>query len=508
MVAAVVDMRNVSPYAHMELPGGGSAIERVLECAGGVAAEVVILAGPGYESGAGSSDEAKLRHTRSEKVITAKNNALDSLRALEEAAAATKADELVYMRADEPFYQSDLIERMQREHSSYAAHYTFCDGYPAGVSPEFFAPQLPTLLKELVDEESRIDGSTPGWLFSILQKDINAFDVETLLSPRDMRMLRIELRCDSRRNFILCRRVAENAPDGHEALTEYLDDHREILRSVPAFFGIQIIDGCPQSCGYCPFPQFGGAILDRRNTMDAQTFDELIGRIVDFAPEATVGISTWGEPLLHPELDKLLDSIHRRPGLSGFVETSGIGAEADSVAALAQKYGPGVQWVVSLDADDKVLYESIRGEGFEQALSCAHALIGAAPQSTWIQAVRMNTNEEHLEGFYRRWKEKTDHVIIQKYDHFAGRLPERKVTDLSPLVRFPCWQNKREMYIRINGSVPRCREDTDLEHTLGNVFEESLKDIWDAGEVVHQQHVSGEYDDLCRGCDEYYIFNF
>jgi hypothetical protein len=55
----------------------------------------------------------------------------------------------------------------------------------------------------------------------------------------------------------------------------------------------------------------------------------------------------------------------------------------------------------------------------------------------------MNENEEHLEDFYRIWSEQGAQVIVQKYDSYAGFLPERQPADLSPLNRFRCWHLKR-----------------------------------------------------------------
>jgi spiro-SPASM protein len=120
----------------------------------------------------------------------------------------------------------------------------------------------------------------------------------------------------------------------------------------------------------------------------------------------------------------------------------------------------------------------------------------------------MKDTEEHLETFWRYWKEKTDHIIVQKYDDYCGVLPPRKVTDLSPVRRFPCWHNKRDLNVLLDGTVPRCREDIHARYSLGNLFHESIDEVWDRGESLHREHVDGSYPDICEHCDEYYTFNF
>ncbi|HKK64784.1 MAG TPA: SPASM domain-containing protein, partial [Clostridia bacterium] len=131
------------------------------------------------------------------------------------------------------------------------------------------------------------------------------------------------------------------------------------------------------------------------------------------------------------------------------------------------------------------------------------------PDLVYVQAVRMRENEEQLDQFYRYWKQQ-EHVtpIVQKYDSFCGALPERKVTDLSPIKRFPCWHLKRDLSILIDGSVPMCREDLQHKHPLGNIFEEDIETIWARGNGYYRRHLEADYPELCRSCDEYYTYNF
>ena len=112
--------------------------------------------------------------------------------------------------------------------------------------------------------------------------------------------------------------------------------------------------------------------------------------------------------------------------------------------------------------------------------------------------MRTKINEEQLENFYH--SNKNSGMIIQKYDDFAGLLPDNKVTDLSPVIRNPCWHQRRDMTILFDGNVPCCREYI-LDGVVGNVFSESLVSVWEKGRDM-------VYTDKCRSCDEYYTFNF
>ncbi|MBI9098979.1 MAG: SPASM domain-containing protein, partial [Spirochaetaceae bacterium] len=144
----------------------------------------------------------------------------------------------------------------------------------------------------------------------------------------------------------------------------------------------------------------------------------------------------------------------------------------------------------------------------DEAYKTAHFLIDLFGDDCWIQSVRMLENEVNLENFFRFWKKITENIIIQKYDWFCGEFEQKKITDLSPLKRDPCWHIKRDIFIKLNGDIPLCREDLKSSMKLGNIFEESLEGIWSQGESVYRNHIKGDYPSLCRECDEYYTYNF
>ena len=342
-----------------------------------------------------------------------------------------------------------------------------------------------------------------------MQKDINAFDLETEIAPVDQRLLRVRLSCDTRRNTLLVERVLQSGADDEKAICSLLSDKPEILRTLPAYTAVQIFGGCPQSCSYCPYPKINPGLLTDRREINGKLFNKILREVSDFCDDSVIGLSLWGEPSGHPRLIELAEEVCSVPGFSLLLETSGLGLLNHKLENLAQRWGDKITWIVSLDALSGELYSSIRGGGRDEALSAVENLTALFPAGrVFVQAVRMKTNDEELENFFREWKKKTDSVIIQKYDSFSGFLPDLSVADLSPLNRFPCWHLKRDVSVLIDGSVPLCREDVNGSIILGNLETDSLADIWKRGEEYYLLHCGREYPDLCRGCDEYYTYNF
>ena len=169
-----------------------------------------------------------------------------------------------------------------------------------------------------------------------------------------------------------------------------------------------------------------------------------------------------------------------------------------------------IYWIVSVDAANQEVYEKIHGKNssFEQSCSAVLKLSSLFENCVYPQFMRLKENEESLETFYRFWKEKNDeNLIIQKYDWFAGFLEDKKTADLTPITRNPCWHLRRDFVILLNGDVTICREEL-LNSSQGNVFSESLENIWQKRKTFLEDFVKGNYNQLCEKCDEYYTFNF
>jgi spiro-SPASM protein len=423
--------------------------------------------------------------------------------------------------ADCPFLDPSLAGSIAERHIRYAAEYSYADGWPFGLAPETLSPGTAAILAKILGDD---DGPVErDFLFSVIQKDINAFDIETEISAVDLRSHRLNLYADSKRNFLLLKNfiaaAGEKIPDAAN-VEKITGQSPGILRTLPAFYPIQVTGSCPQKCSLCPYPAFseeaGGG-----DFMDSEKFDSLMDKIAAFSGDAVIDLSLWGELSLHPQKLKLIESVLLKSGLSLVIETSGIGwkqEELEKCADLAQKakqknnLSAPLSWIVSLDTADPQKYTQLRGAGFAEAVECAKKLFSLFPDDCYVQAVRVRGAEDDTEKFYRHWKENCPkgekNIIIQKYDHFCGSLEKKQASDISPVIRQCCWHIMRDMPVLIDGKVPLCREDLINGRILGNVFTGSLEDIWKKGESYYSEQCEKKYTGICADCDEYYTFNF
>ncbi len=475
----------------MLLFGGESALDRVFRYADELALDRrVLLKRPGLEAAAPPGWQVREEETWSSEAL---------LQAMQEESA--EGDRILLVSGDEPLLQKSVTERVLSLQSRYRTEYTFADGYPEGVAPELLEAAILPVLRKLNEEHPEDPGR--DFIFRIIQHDINAFDLETDIAPVDLRLLRASLTCDNRRNFLLCRRLLEKGIEEEPAILEGLPKERGLLRTLPAYFNVQVTNRQAQKVSYEPFYELQKD--EPPAYLELGRFEELVREIERFAPESVVSIGYRGEPGLHPDILGMVRSVEGSETLSLYLETSGVGWDEKALEALASLSLERTTIIVLLDSASETVYRELRGEGFTEAIGFANRMRQAHPDRCYVQATRLVEYQESLEEFYKAWKE--DNPIIQKYNHYCGELPDRRVTDLSPLERFPCWHLQRDVTVLLDGTVPRCQEDIHLRDVLGNLFEEGIETIWERGKGLFDSHTQGKYPDICGDCDEYYTYN-
>jgi spiro-SPASM protein len=512
---AIINAALANEYCHAPFAGGPGSYERVrklvLELAG--EGRVLVLAGASPLPDPGLPLVARAEWSMKS--------------VLEEAAAFAsghpEAEALLYVHADMPFLDAALCSSLLDLHRRYRSEYTFADGYPPGFAPEILSPRVLPNLAELAgrhDAPADRDG-----LFSVVQKDINSYDIETELSPVDLRGLRFVPLCNTKRNKesaeALYRLGARSAADA----TRLLPIHPELLRTIPAFLWVQITARCFQACSYCPYPHMVGDPRLLEDFMPVDRFRRIMDEAAGLCDDLVVDLSLWGEPAAHPDLAAMVETAMSHSRFTLILETSGIGWQPGLAESLAVRWGSRLQWIVSLDDPDPAGYAALRGDGQREAIAFAERMTAVSLDTVHVQAVRMKENEDRLETFYRGWKQKTDKVIIQKYDAFCGVLPDRSVADLSPLERLPCRHLARDMAILLDGSVPPCRHclvaggtgsaparagvkyGLCYDHLAANVFEDGFEKAWNATGSWYGRHCAADYPEPCGLCDEYHTFN-
>lgn len=456
---------------------------------------------------------------------------------MKELCTKENAETALFSFIDLPFLDKKLSEKILDSHITYKSEYTFADGYPYGFAPEALNAGTIGILAELskTSQASLCEKPvTRDAIYNLIKIDINSFDVETVIADSDWRLLRLAFHCGTRDNFLQCKALVHAASkedyEDVEKLSALTAKNPACLKTVPGFYNIQIAGKMNFDSIYLPYCKAyeekngKSALSADSDLMPFEKISLLIEKIAAFSQNAVISLSAWGQPLCHPDFIKIVEKILSYPGLSLFFETDGLGVTSDLAQSLAKVAEAAPvrthQWqkimiAVTLDAASESTYQKIHKNApenaFQTAVNAVALLQNALPGCVYPQFVRMNENEAELEAFFRYWNEKSNpsggNLIIQKYDNFAGLLPDCKPADLSPLERNPCWHLRRDFTILSNGEVPQCRACV-LSGSLGNAFTQPLEEIWRKNDELLENHINRKYCEKCEKCDEWYTFNF
>lgn len=431
-----------------------------------------------------------------------------------------------------PFWSVGIARHLYNLHRDSWCDYTFADGFPTGFAPEIVRRETLAPLRELASA-----GNIP-WtrtiLFDALMRDINAFDVETEAAQEDYALLRVSLTVDQRGDYLVCRNAArylgtEQSGTEQPGSALFDEDSEPILqfvlnrgashRTAPRYAQVQISTAQSVVPGYMQVDGMAlGTEQEKNHRATNQPTDppvelspELFGRFLsqlhDLSPEATVAIGYRGEPALHSNLAAIIAACENLPKGTFFLETSGVGWSPDLIQLLITT-NVFRAIIVEIDANTEQTYTQLRGEHWNEVQNFVEILRGALPGNVYVQATRLQENEWELQDFFRRWDETPGVTpIIQKYNDIAGKLPDRRVSDLSPITRCPCFHLQRDIVVHADGTVPRCFQDIDAEAVRGSIASDSLEAIWNRGADEYLAHQREEYPSMCKSCDEYYTFN-
>ncbi len=288
-------------------------------------------------------------------------------------------------------------------------------------------------------------------------------------------------------------------------------DLLELKRTAyPHVHQIEPTNHCPYSCVMCPrsrwmtrelgFMEMG---LYRAVVDEIATFDEAVR-----AKE--LELFHFGESLLHPQIfDMVRYAAGKRLAVVLSVNAPELSpAKAEEILAS----GP-ARLIVSLDGYDAASYRQIRGDAadFATAMANLHHLAelvrkNAPTTRVCVRMIRLKQNETQLEPFRAAWEGSGIDVEIRPFFPWT----EKELAELGEVQKYPpympCPFPWQYLVVQWDGTVVPCCRDYNGVNAVGNVREETLRQIWNGERYAafRRQHRTGEYgtNGFCRDCME------
>jgi radical SAM protein with 4Fe4S-binding SPASM domain len=288
----------------------------------------------------------------------------------------------------------------------------------------------------------------------------------------------------------------------------------------PAVLQVQTINRCNGKCGMCPYPYT--VHLQPRDVMEDGLYSKIVDECVaekdfhEFVP------MVQNEPLLDIKLEERISQFKQHAQTHQAVEivTNGTGLTPGRFEKLVQS---GLDTVtISLSAFTQATYEKlIEGLSWTQVIRNLEAVAASrslARINVFLRYVRQNGNEHEFRLFKKYWKRRGLNVANYEVNNRAGTLQQYEKQQ--PLKSFFFKRARKSMgrkvfkgacphafgimHVLTNGDVPLCANDWHNRHILGNVREQSIREIYNSPRMNEFRELmeQGRFNeiDACRDC--------
>ena len=240
---------------------------------------------------------------------------------------------------------------------------------------------------------------------------------------------------------------------------------------------IEITNICNLKCKFCPDTS------RRKEFMSIENFEQIIKKI--YKHTNLVCLHVKGEPLLHPELDKILEIIEKY-NLKANITTNGTliceNLEALKKSKVVRQINFSIHSITQNNSLDKEYLYKI----FECAEKLPNTIISfrlwniASLQENWvnkeiIQEIEKYYNIRNLTEVLKQnsFLKLRDNLYINQDIEFTW--PNKNEKEIIQEGR--CLALKEQIAILVDGTVVPCCLDNNGDIPLGNIFDERLEDI-------------------------------
>ncbi len=281
---------------------------------------------------------------------------------------------------------------------------------------------------------------------------------------------------------------------------------REVSAGFPKHLRIELTNRCNLACIMCPITE-----MERKlGNMEMELFRKIVA---DAAANGTtfVYLHAWGESTVHREMFQMVREA-KKVGLQVGLSTNCTMLNEKRAQEVVDS---GLDFIVlSMDGAIKETYEKVRKNGdFEIVrqnitnMLATKARAGRGP-FTVLQLIKMTETEAEVDDFTGYWKDMApDSVFVKKlwtWDGKAEDINRLMIDEMPDAVNTVCHALWKQLVIHWNGDVIPCCTDIEGKLHLGNVREQSLREIWNGEPMraLRRAHTEGRRKGLypCDGC--------
>lgn len=291
------------------------------------------------------------------------------------------------------------------------------------------------------------------------------------------------------------------------------------LKEFPTYIDIELTNNCNYKCLMCPIGT--GVAKRKKGFMSKELYNKILEEIKAY--KTPLRFIRWGEPTLHKDFIEFIEKA-KACGIICHVNTNGTILDKESFERLLDLKLDSIKF--SFQGIDEKSYREMRNENyFDQLIEkieLLHRLRGER-MSPFIHVATTVTYEdkESIDIFKNKAEKIADMVSVgrtqlEHIDIEKAKLSEEEKNRIKQLKSKETLVKKRlnccpevfdKLSIDWDGKVTACCGDYDNEMVIGDLKDNTLKEIWN-GERMNEYRDSlsrREYEKhkLCKDCYDY-----
>ncbi len=410
---------------------------------------------------------------------------------------------LAYFHGVYPLLSIASTKTLLERHKNYLSQYSFSENLPSGIVPTLISREFISTLPDRQEIS----------FHDFLLKNINQYDTEIYFESPDLRNFRLDFTLKDLRSLYLCSNFIKINPEiEYKDILPVLKLNPSFLRSSPTYIELELYRGCELSCSFCP-----RTTIDKKR--DHTFFSEseiknLLDQLNSYQEDYTICFGGMGEPLLHPKLIQILDIVLEDTHVKELVLETALYPDISSfityLKGLSDSKKRKLILIVNLTTLKEQIYKDIYGKNLLgsilEKLDLLKVLLDK--KNLYVQMLKIKEIETEIEEYFNYFEKLEVQVLLQKYNSYANRMAEKRVSDLTPIQRDFCWHLARDLYIQSNGDVSACKQVEDV--LIGNIKKQPIFEIWNQNSRRFENSFNQKHSDIdlpCLKCDEWYTFN-
>ena len=245
--------------------------------------------------------------------------------------------------------------------------------------------------------------------------------------------------------------------------------------------------------------------------MDFNLYKKIIDQLQGYTH--AIWLHHFGESLLHPKIDKFIEYAKKNKIKTQLSINPILLNKQNTQKILNLDY-----LHISLDGTTEETYKKLRGKNadYKKAVKLIYEFLQNKNKPyTTLAIIRMKETENELESFKKQWRNSgINNIEIKEFTTWDGSIKQiqKLASEFSEAYKkklsYPCVRPWHRLTILWDGRVVPCCYDYDAKYVLGDLNNQSLKEIWNSEEILElrRQNIFNDFKNnkLCINCNEKY----